>query len=46
MAFKSLLLPEMKSGRLLKKWLFLRLLKNAPAFVPQGGTTRKQAEAS
>jgi hypothetical protein len=46
MAFQSLLLSKMKSSRLLKKWLFLRLLKNDPAFVLQGGTTRRQADAS
>jgi hypothetical protein len=30
---------------LLKKF-FIRLIKNAPAFVPQSATTRRQADAS
>jgi hypothetical protein len=36
----------LKFSRLLKKWLFLRLLKNTPAFAPRGGATRRQADAS
>ena len=30
----------------LEKLFFLRLIKNAPASVPQGGATRRQADAS
>jgi hypothetical protein len=29
-----------------KEVISFRLLKNAPAFVPQGGTSRRQADAS
>jgi hypothetical protein len=29
-----------------RKTIFIRLLKNAPAFAPQGGASRRQADAS
>jgi hypothetical protein len=35
-----------KSLESVEKLIFLRLIKNAPAFAPQGGASRRQADAS
>jgi len=35
-----------KSNEPGEKLIFFKLIKNAPAFAPQGGATRRQADAS
>jgi hypothetical protein len=41
-----IVLPEEDLPGICRRSLLSRLIKNAPAFVPQGGTTRRQADAS